>query len=237
MKKSLLIATIIALPMAAQAFYLDSSDLNPILNIGNGATQQNKPVVSIPTVDLNKTITTQTVGINPLSVLNNLNNKMTTTDTNVQNSFLNLVSILSSKQESQTMQSKINSILSNQAATSYSKSSAVSQLMTAYASDLVKNKSNLASTIMSMNASDKSNLVKAISSLAQSQTDYLNLANEYTKAAATITKTSQSMAEVANNLRTIQETANTLKTNAQALQSLITQVSSIAKTGGLNLAN
>ena len=239
MKKNLLIglAVIISMPIAANAFYLDASDLNPILNIGQNEIK-NKQTVTIPTIDVSKVQTqaAQTVTSSALSGLAELNNKMASTDKSVQNSFIDLVSILSSQQESQRIQSKMSSILSS-GNTEAAKSTAISELITGYSSYLVSNKGSLATTIMSMNAKDKSSLVKTISSLASSQVDYMNLAGEYTKAASNVAKTTQNLTEIANNLKTIQETANTLKTNAQAVQTLITQVSNVAKAGGLTLAN
>ncbi len=238
MKKNLLIvmAVAISMPLAANAFYLDASDLNPILNIGQKEVK-NQQTVTMPTLDVSKLQeqAAKTVTSTASSSLTELNNKMASTDKSVQKSFVDLVSILSSPKESETMQSKITSILGN-SNTDSAKSMAISQLMTGYASDLVKNKSSLASTIMSMNAKDKSSLVKTISSLAASQVDYMNLAGEYTKAASDVAKTTQNLTDIANKLKTIQETANTLKTNAQAVQGLITQVSNIAKAGGLTLA-
>ncbi|MBQ9245270.1 hypothetical protein IJ182_03275 [bacterium] len=234
MKKTLLTLILIGMPIAANAFYLDSSDLNPILNIGNNAAQKENSV-TIPSIDLSSKKVQQPVATNALSTIAQLNNKMNETDASVQNSFLNIVSLLSSPKESQTMQSKLSSLLSDTTTTQASKSTALSQLMTAYASDLVKNKSTLSSKIMSMPANEKSNLTKALIGLTQGQADYLSLAGEYAKAAAGVTKTSQNISDVANNLRTIQENANTLKTNAQAVQNFITQVSSIAKAGGINI--
>lgn len=243
-------ASILSIPMAANAFYLDSSDLKPVLR-NNSVIQNQQAGVTMPTRDIKSnmainpqtvltntqtaTTTTQIISNTALSALANLDNKIDQTDKSVHKSFVDLVSVLSSKNEAQNVQSQISSILANNSITQASKNNAISQIMTSYASDLVKNKSHLASAVKSMSAVDKSILVKALASLAQGQTDYINLASEYTKEAAGITKASRSMAEVADNLQKIQDTVNTLKSNAQAVQSLISQVSSIAKAGGLNI--
>ena len=222
MKKNLLIvlaALTVVFPLSANAYDLSFSDINPLFNYGTNTPAANT--------------TPATIASSAMNTIAQLNNQIASTDRAAQNSFLNLVSLLSPQNEAQTMQSKLSSIMSNTATTQSVKSMAVSQLMTAYASNLASNKASVLSTIAGLSSNDKTTLVNTLAALAQNEYQYLNIAGDYTKAAGNLAKSSQNMAELANNLMAAKETANAIRTNAQAIKNVVTQVSSLAQASGL----
>jgi hypothetical protein len=220
MKRSLLLGlAVLTVSLSANAYDLSFSDINPLFNYSTNTQASNT--------------TSETIANSAMNTISQLNNKIASTDRDTQNSFFSLVSLLSPQKEAQTMQSKLSSIMSNAGTTQSAKSMAVSQLMTAYASNLVSNKASVLSTIAGLSANDKTALVNTITALAQNEYQYLNIAGDYTKAAGNLARTSQNMATLANNLMAAKETANAIRTNAQAIKNVVTQASSLAQASGL----
>ncbi len=224
MKKTLLISLAVltaSMPLSANAYDLSFNDINPNFNYGTNTAMDNT--------------TPETIATSAMNTISQLNSQIASTDVAVQNSFLSLVDLLSTQKDAQTMKSKLSAIMSNVSTSQSAKSNAMAQLMSAYASSLVTNKTNVASKITKMTPADKAVLVNTLASLAQSQYQYLNIAGEYTKAAGNLTKSSQNIANIANNLMAAKETATTIRNNATAVKNVITQVSNIASACGVNV--
>lgn len=223
MKKNLLlgiVAMAVVMPLSANAYDLSFSDINPMFNYSTNTEASNT--------------TPATIANSAMNTINQLNAQIASTDKNVQNSFLTLVSLLSPQKEAQTMQSKIATIMGNATTTQNAKSAAVAQLMSAYASAMGTNKTSMLATIAKLSAADKSTLANTLTSLAQSQYQYLNIAGDYTKAAGNLAKTSN-ITNIANNLVTAKETANTIRTNALAIKNVVTQAAALANASGINV--
>ncbi len=223
MKKNLLLITVIsAMPLLqAKAYDLSFSDINPNINYNTNSEITN--------------LSPEAITSNALNKISQLNNQITSIDNSVQNSFLTLVSLLTSEKESQTMKSQITQIINNTTLSQTAKSSSVSQLINSYASTLVTDKQNVINKISKMTPSEKATLINTIKTLAQNEYSYLNVAGEYIKTAGSLTKLSQNSANLVSNLTAIKDSANTIRNNANAIKNVLTQVSSIAKSSGVTV--
>ncbi len=222
MKRSLLLGlAVLTVSLSANAYDLSFSDINPLFNYATNTQSSN--------------VTAEAIAVNATDTLTNLDSQLLSTDNAVKNSFLTLVSLLSSQKEAQTLKSKLSAITDNTTTTKAAKSTAVNQLMNTYASSLVTNKAAAIKNISNLSATDKSILVNTLSSLMQNEYNYLNIAGEYTKAAANAARVSQNMTNVSNNLLTAKETAMSIRNNAAAVKNVVTQAAELAKACGLTV--
>ena len=165
--------------------------------------------------------------VNPFA---SLNSQLASVNTQTQNSFLKAVSMLSSKQESDIIQYKINSIINNTEKTEAEKSSLITEIMTTYANDISGVKSNSALTsIKNMSGAEKQNLANTVTALSQNGASYFALAKNYTKTASTMAKASSSIQETANTIASAKQAAAALKENATAISVLTSNITSLLK--------
>ena len=114
------------------------------------------------------------------SKLTNLNERLSKIDTDVQNSFLIIVSLLSGSNEADNIKSKIVSITSNKSLKYTVKSKMVSYLITDHALNLMNNRrTEVMHTISSMNQSEKASLSNALGALLKSSSECEPLCNDY----------------------------------------------------------
>ena len=221
MKKVLLFSAILTISLQLSASAFDLSKLNIFSN-------------NTTSVRSAKTSTAQTqTTADILNSIAQLNNQMTNTDKEVQNSFLNLVSLLSSQQQSETFQDKLENIVDNNNLTDSEKSLAIAQMMTDYSTELKKNKADTIATIEELTEEEKQKLINNIIIMVENGYEYTDLAGKYTKAATTLAKTTSNFEELASNVITLKQTATTLVNNARAVKNVVSQISSIAKASGL----
>ena len=214
MKKILLLSAIITISLQLSANAFDFSRLN---------------IFSRPAAT--QTQTTADV----LNTIAQLNNQMANTDKDVQDSFLNLVSLLSSEQESVTFQDRLEDIVDNNKLTDTEKGIAIAQMMTDYSTELKKNKADAIATVEELTEAQRQELINNVIVMVENGYEYADLAGKYTKAASTLAKTTSNIEELANNVVTLKQTATTLVNNAKAVKSVVSQISSIAKASGLTL--
>ena len=216
MKKILLLSAIITISLQLSANAFDFSRLNIFSNTRPAATQ---------------TQTTAEV----LNTIAQLNNQMANTDKDVQDSFLNLVSLLSTQQESATFQDRLEDIVDNNKLTDTEKGLAIAQMMTDYSTELKKNKADAVATVEELTEAQRQELINNVIVMVENSYEYADLAGKYTKAASTLAKTTSNIEELASNVVTLKQTATTLVNNAKAVKSVVSQISSIAKASGLTL--
>ena len=127
MKKMLLIFAIIS--VSTIQLSVNAFDFSSFLKKSTSQTMQQ----SSSNVDTNKT------GLNSFSTLEN---QINNANTQTQTTFLNLVSMLSSKQDADIIQYKINNIMNNNNTTATEKSSLITQIMKNYKNDITGIKSS-----------------------------------------------------------------------------------------------
>ncbi len=162
------------------------------------------------------------------NTLASLDSQLAAANTQTQSTFLNIVSMLSSKNDFDMMQYKINTIMNNKSKTETEKSSLITQLITNYKNDITGSKSNeIISAIRNMQTSERQALVNKVAELAQNGSSYFALAKNYTTAVSAMAKTSSSIAETANALSNAKQAAVSLKENATAVTMLTSSISTL----------
>jgi hypothetical protein len=170
-----------------------------------------------------------------ISRINQLNAQMVQTDNSLQNSFLNLVTLLSSNQESNNIAAQLSAIKTDFATKEAEKSAAISELIYSYAQAFASNKANAISTIKSLTDSEKAALVDNVKKMAQNAYSYLGLASDYTKAAVSLAKNDSNITDLANRIAAVKEDASILVNNAKTIKDALAQISSLAKKGGAEI--
>ncbi len=167
------------------------------------------------------------------SALLSIQQQTETVDKSVQNSFIDIVSNLSSVQDANTLNSKINTILSNNLQTQTQKNDSISELMTNYISNLVTNKNVTVSTIQGLSNSQKTSLLQDLATLAQSGQQYTSLAKQSIDTASSVMKTASKAKDTINTLKTINQTTQQLKRKAQTVVNVTNKVRQITSLAGL----
>lgn len=212
-----LLLTAIMTPLSANAF--DWSNLN----IFKTKTTETKNIETKYTP-----VTPETAAAR----IQQLNNQIAAMDTITQNSFLSIVSALSPQQEVASFRSKMVSILAEPTINEYQRSNQMSELMSTYTTSLLDNKSYVTSAISGMSNSQKINLVNNLATLSKCSYNYAETANQYSNILSALSISSSNSSDLAN--AAIKNSVTNAKNKVKMLQNLVTQVSEVAKTSGLN---
>lgn len=175
---------------------------------------------------------TATTSADVLNALANFQAQTQSVDNSVQNSFLSVVSKISSPQEATILDSKIKSILMNNTQTQEQKSVLVNQLISAYTANLSTNKMDVAEIISDMSSSDRVELANSLSELAQNSKQYAALAKQGVSTAQTMMKVSQNANDVLTTINTMRQTAANIKNRATTVANFVNKVRSISKYAG-----
>lgn len=182
--------------------------------------------------------TQTTVQNDVLNSLTNIQNQANTIDSTVQENFLSIVSLLSSKKEATSIKSQLKSINSNTKTTESEKSALINQVLSTYASGFVNN-SDSVNSIKKLSTSDKIELVKQLASLEQSGQKYASLAKQaITTSAANVLKSSSSASnasadDIASIISQTNQTATLIKERATNTLNFVNQIRTVAKLAGI----
>lgn len=174
-----------------------------------------------------------TTSADVITALANFQNQAQSIDNSVQNSFLSVVSQLSTQQEANTLKSRMATILANNANTQIQKEELIDELISNYTQNLTANKTDIASIIKNMSASDKAQLANNLANLAQNSQQYITLAKKGTTTASTLLKASQNAQDIISTINTIRQTATTIKSRATTISNFVSKVRTISKYAGL----
>ena len=221
MKKIVLIsATLIFCSLSANAF-----DWNIASAIFNRITQPQTNVVT----------TAAPQSIDLAAILSDIQSQTQVVDQNVQSSFLDLVSNLSSAQEAYSMGNLFDAILSNEEKTESQKSSLISQMMGEYFTNLMNDKTAAANTLKNLPWSQKTSVIEDLTSLIKNGQDYANLAKKSISAATTAASVASKASDVAQTVIAVNQTAAELKLKAQTIANIVSQMKQIVSNSGISL--
>ena len=170
-----------------------------------------------------------------VSALTEIQKQSEEVDKNVQTTFLDLVSNLSSTQEAYNMGNLFDAILSNEEKTQSQKSGMISQLMSEYVSNLMADKTAAANNIKNLPWTQKTSVIEDVASLLKSGQDYAVLAKNSINTATNVVNTASKVNDVANTIISIHQTASELKTKAQTVANVVSQLRQIASAAGVSL--
>ncbi len=173
-----------------------------------------------------------TTSADVLAALANFQSQAQSVDNSVQNSFLSVVSQLSSPQEATILDSKISSILSNNTQNQEQKSVLINQLISNYTATLSGNKLDVAEVIGDMSNSERAELASSLAELAQNSKQYTELAKQGISTAKTMMKVSQNANDVLTTINTMRQTAANIKNRATTVANFVNRVRSISKYAG-----
>ncbi len=213
------VALIITAFMSANAF-----DWNIASAIFNRITQS----------QTNVTATQAPQNIDLASILSDIQSQTEAVDKNVQSTFLDLVSNLSSTQEAYSMGNLFEAILSNEEKTQSQKSSLISQMMGEYFSNLMNDKTAAANTLKNLPWSQKTGVIEDLASLIKNGQDYANLAKKSINAASTAASVASKASDVAQTIIAVNQTAAELKSKAQTIATVVSQMKQIASAAGVS---
>ena len=219
MKKYILTVIAILVTMQAASAINWNRALSPLIT-GTYKTQATQPKTTVSSADV-------------ITELAKFQNQAQSIDNSVQNSFLSIVSQLSTKQEASTIQSKVMSILANSSKTQQQKSDMIDELIANYTQNLASNKSDVVTIIKNMSTSDKTTLANNLAALVQNSQQYAALAKQGTTTAATLMKASQDAKDIISTVNTIRQTAVTVKNRATTVANFVNKVRTISKYAGL----
>lgn len=174
----------------------------------------------------------QTNSADILKALADFQSQTQAIDNSVQNSFLSVVSQLSTPQESTILNTKVSSILSNSTQTQEQKNILVNQLISAYTGNLNNNKTDVADIIKNMSYADKLSLANNMAALTQDSRQYLTLAKQGVSTASTLMKASQNASDAIATINAIRQTATNLKARATTVANFVNKVRTISKYAG-----
>ena len=173
-----------------------------------------------------------------INALNNIQKQADELDSKVQQNCSSIISMLSAKKEAKSIESELNSILSNAEKTAAEKETLYNQALNTYITNLSNNNSTI-TTLKKLSATQKIQLVKDITSIEQSSQKYAALAKEALKTSASgVLKASSSTANPttedlsAINTQTNQ-TIGLIKTKAANTLEVANQFTTLAKSAGI----
>lgn len=176
--------------------------------------------------------TTTTTSAEVLRTLANFQSQAQSIDDSVQNSFLSVVSQISTPQESTILNSKVASILANTTQTQEQKNVLISQLISNYTMNMNNNKTDIADIIENMSATEKKELANSVANLAQNSRQYAALAKQGVSTASTLMKASQNANDVLTTINTMRQTAANIKNRATTVANFVNKVRAISKYAG-----
>ena len=164
------------------------------------------------------------------SVLSNILAPAQPIDNSVQNSFLSIVSKLSSPQESNNLNYQIISILNNSYKTQNEKSELISNIISSYTSALDSKSADYATILRNMSVADRTTVIEEVSNISVEGQRYANLAKQAVSLASSQLKSSS---DILTTLSDINNTAIALKHRASSIAGFVNQMRTIAKFAGM----
>lgn len=173
---------------------------------------------------LNKASEAQTNTTETVKTLSDVETQMAAIDKSVQETFLNIVSELSTRKETKNIKKELKE-----------NSDALNQVLANYAANLAANKEKVTKTISKMSSKEKTALLEELKALSEYSQKYLLLATDSVKAATTAVKSAQKFNEVATTLANVNKVATELKSRATTVVNFANQLKTIATTAGLTV--
>lgn len=228
MKRFLLILTLSAICITkAEAFNWSA------LSTWFGTSQVNQTVSETQNQVTNQVVNNTE---NALNALASIQQQADAIDASVQSNFLSIVSLLSSKKETNSIKSQLSSIMSDSNKTSSEKSELFNQILTSYVSDL-SNTSSTTKKLKKLSAPEKLQLVQQITSMEQSGQRYASLAKQVITTTATNVLQSASnnngTTDFASIISQTNQTASLIKTKATNTINLVNQLRTLTSAAGL----
>ena len=218
MKKIIICASILAItPLSANA--VDWGNIFGIMVNNAVQTQASKTTA---TADVSKT-------------LNDLESQAKAIDKSVQDSFLAIASKLSAEKDLEALENKLDSIVANNKTTDSEKAELIAQVFNDYTKELKNNKQSVVSIIENMTESERADLAKYITAIAQDGQNYPNVAKQSISTASTAMKYASKAEEAVKIYKDIKSTATELTNSAKTIINVANQLKSIAKTAGLTM--
>ena len=186
----------------------------------------------LTTFPQSRTTAQTTTSAEVLKALANFQSQTQSVDTSVQNSFLSVVSKLSTPQESTILNSRVASILSNTTQTQEQKNNLINQLISNYTANMNNNKADIIDIIENMSSSDRAELASNVSNLAQNSKQYAQLAKQGVSTAQTLMKASQNANDVLTTINTMRQTATNIKNRATTVANFVNRVRAFSKYAG-----
>lgn len=223
MKKFLLSVT--ALLMFSQVSTSALDDGNILNFFENRAIQEQSNKLEKRTEQQTVTVT------DALMALADLQNQAAEIDNNVQRSFLNIVSQLSSSQNSAIMQNQINTAFLNK-----SQDDAVeimARLIQDYTKTISANKADMIQTLQNMSDAEQAKFLNSLADMSSDIKKYMELSQKSITTAQTIIKTAKKADETVQIIKKINKTTNEIRNTTKSVISLTNQLNSIVKAAGL----
>lgn len=170
----------------------------------------------------NKVSESQAAQTQQINTLNDVEVQMEKLDKNVQSTFLDIVTLLSSKKEAKEIKSKLQD-----------DNSELESMIVNYTKNLTSNKDSLEKTVKKLSSKNKTALVNDITLLAEESQNYLVLATNGIKAASNAMHAAQRVNEMATTLTNINRLAYELRTKASTVVTLANQLKTVASAAGL----
>lgn len=225
MKRFLLICIAIAITPILSADAFSWSGLSNFFNAAATTTKTEQ-----------QTSTFQTETLNTLKAIQEQTDAV---DKSVQNNFINIVSLLSTKKETNSIKSQLESIITDTNKTDTEKTQLLNNLLVTYATSLSNNTSTT-KTLGKLSASQKLELIKQITSIEQSGQKYADLAKQaITCSASSVFKASTTnnsgitADDIAAIITQTNQTTSLIKEKAANTINLANQFRTIAQTAGI----
>ena len=167
-----------------------------------------------------------------LNALADLRNQAAAIDNNVQKSFLNIVSQLSSSQDSAAMQNQLNAVLN----AGYSRDDAaeiMADILQSYAKNISSNKSDVIATLQNMSDSEQAKFLKSLNEMSNQVQQYINLTRKGVATVQNVARAAQKANDTIQILRSVNQTASEIKNTTKSVLTLTNQLYSVARTAGL----
>ena len=172
---------------------------------------------------------------NMVSTLSDMQSQAYAVDKQVQNSLLQIASQLSgSTHETETLNSKMNSLIANSYRTNVEQYNEMSKLMTEYTNALKNDKATVSNAINNMTDAQKAALVNNVITLVKSSNEYVSIAKVGAQKASEIMKMSNKASEIVSNLNTINTMASEITNRARTTLTLANQLRTVAKAAGVS---
>ena len=165
-----------------------------------------------------------------LSALNDLRSQAAAIDNNVQKSFLNIVSQLSSSQDAVAVQNQINSMLSGKSRDDAAE--IMADILQNYAKNISSNKADIIATLQNMSDSEQAKFLKSLNEMSNEVQQYINLTKQGVVTAQNVAKAAQKANNTIQILRSVNQTASEIKNTTKSVLTLTNQLYSVAKAAG-----
>ena len=168
------------------------------------------------------------------SNLINIQNQVKEIDNSVQEEFMNIVSLLSSKKEVKSIQSQMSSIQTKKLSET-EKAELMNNVLLTYATDLITGQ-NTKKTFKNLSVADKIELTKQMTLLEQNAQKYAVLAKQTIASSAMnviSSKNTTTTDEFTNIIKQTNETATLIKEKAVSTMFFVNQIRAIAQQSGV----